>query len=74
VTTTVDPVYKSKEQYQKLLRKRVALLSLQQHLIDASNCYAVLLMRLGDTQLQAIEWYQGPALCGGRGEPVTVTY
>ena len=41
------------------MRKHVAQLSLQQHLIDASNRYAVLLMRLGDTQLQAIEWYQG---------------
>ena len=61
MTTTVDPVYKSKEQYQKLLRKHVAQLSLQQHLIDASNRYAVLLMRLGDTQLRAIEWYQGLA-------------
>ncbi len=59
MTTTVDPVYKSKEQYQKLLRKHVAQVSLQQHLIDTSNRYAVLLMRLGDTQLQAIEWYQG---------------
>lgn len=42
--TMVDPVYKSKEQYQKLLEEHVAQLSLQQQLLYASNCHAVLLI------------------------------
>ena len=42
--TTVDPVYKSKEQYQDLLREHVAQLSSQQQLLYASNRYAVLLI------------------------------
>ena len=42
--TTVDPVYKSKEQYQELLREHVAQLSSQQKLLYASNRYAVLLI------------------------------
>jgi len=42
--TKVDPVYKSKEQYQELLREHVEQLSLQQELLYASNRYAVLLI------------------------------
>ena len=42
--TKVDPVYKSKEQYQKLLEEHVAQLSSQQQLLYASNRYAVLLI------------------------------
>ena len=42
--TTVKPVYKSKEQYQKLLAEHVARLSAQQQLLYASNRHAVLLI------------------------------
>jgi len=42
--TLVDPVYKSKEQYQKLLAEHVAGLSSQQQLLYASNRHAVLLI------------------------------
>jgi PPK2 family polyphosphate:nucleotide phosphotransferase len=42
--TLVDPVYKSKEQYQELLREHVAKLSAQQQLLYASNRHAVLLI------------------------------
>ncbi len=42
--TAVDPVYKSKEHYQELLRDHVAQLSAQQQLLYASNRYAVLLI------------------------------
>jgi PPK2 family polyphosphate:nucleotide phosphotransferase len=42
--TKVDPVYKSKEQYEELLREHVAQLSAQQELLYASNRYAVLLI------------------------------
>jgi PPK2 family polyphosphate:nucleotide phosphotransferase len=42
--TLVDPVYKSKEQYQGLLREHVAQLSLQQQLLYASNRHAVLII------------------------------
>jgi len=42
--TKIDPVYKSKEQYQELLAKHVAKLSSQQQLLYASNRYAVLLI------------------------------
>jgi PPK2 family polyphosphate:nucleotide phosphotransferase len=42
--TKVDPVYKSKEQYQKLLEEHVAQLSLQQQLLYASNRHAILLI------------------------------
>jgi PPK2 family polyphosphate:nucleotide phosphotransferase len=42
--TLVDPVYKSKDQYQKILREHVAQLSLQQQLLYASNSHAVLLI------------------------------
>lgn len=42
--TIVDPVYKSKEQYQDLLSEHVAQLSSQQQLLYASNRYAVLLI------------------------------
>ena len=42
--TKVDPVYKSKEQYKKLLEDHVAQLSSQQQLLYASNRYAVLLI------------------------------
>ena len=42
--TKVDPVYKSKEEYQELLRGHVAQLSSQQQLLYASNRYAVLLI------------------------------
>jgi polyphosphate kinase 2 (PPK2 family) len=40
--TKVDPVYKSKEQYQKFLEEHVAQLSFQQQLLYASNRHAVL--------------------------------
>jgi polyphosphate kinase 2 (PPK2 family) len=42
--TKVDPVYKSKEEYQELLRGHVGQLSSQQQLLYASNRYAVLLI------------------------------
>jgi PPK2 family polyphosphate:nucleotide phosphotransferase len=42
--TIVDPVYKSKEQYQELLEEHVAQLSSQQQLLYASNSHAVLLI------------------------------
>jgi len=42
--TNVDPVYKSKKQYQELLSKHVTQLSSQQRLLYASNRYAVLLI------------------------------
>jgi len=42
--TKVDPVYKSKEQYKKLLEEHVAHLSSQQELLYASDRYAVLLI------------------------------
>ena len=42
--TTVDRVYKSNRQYQKLLEDHVSQLSSQQQLLYASNRYAVLLI------------------------------
>ena len=42
--TKVDPVYKSKEQYEKLLKEHVERLSSQQQLLYASNRYAILLI------------------------------
>jgi PPK2 family polyphosphate:nucleotide phosphotransferase len=42
--TRVDPVYKSKEQYKKLLEEHVARLSSQQQLLYASDRHAVLLI------------------------------
>ena len=42
--TKVDPMHKSKEQYQKLLEEHVGQLSLQQQLLYASNRHAVLLI------------------------------
>ena len=42
--TIVDPVYKSKEQYQELLTDHVTRLSSQQQLLYASNRYAILLV------------------------------
>jgi PPK2 family polyphosphate:nucleotide phosphotransferase len=42
--TKVDPVYKSKEQYQELLAEHVAKLNSQQQLLYASNRYAILLI------------------------------
>jgi PPK2 family polyphosphate:nucleotide phosphotransferase len=42
--TSVEPVYKSKEQYLKLLGEHVAELSSQQQLLYASNRHAVLLI------------------------------
>ena len=42
--TIVKPVYKSKEQYKKLLEEHVAQLSSQQQLLYASNRHAVLLI------------------------------
>jgi len=42
--TNEEPVYKSKEQYHKLLGEHVAKLSAQQQLLYASNNYAVLLI------------------------------
>jgi PPK2 family polyphosphate:nucleotide phosphotransferase len=42
--TRVDPIYKTNEQYQKLLSKHVEALSKQQELLYASDSYAVLLI------------------------------
>lgn len=42
--TLIDPVYKSKKQYQKLLSEHITKLSSQQELLYASNQYAVLLI------------------------------
>jgi len=42
--TIVDPVYKSKEQYQALLAEHVGRLSRQQQLLYASNSHALLLI------------------------------
>jgi PPK2 family polyphosphate:nucleotide phosphotransferase len=42
--TMIDPVYKSKEQYQELLTDHVTRLSSQQQLLYASNRYAILLV------------------------------
>ena len=42
--TIVKPVYRSKEQYEELLREHVAQLSSQQQLLYASNRHAVLLI------------------------------
>jgi polyphosphate kinase 2 (PPK2 family) len=42
--TIVDPVYKSKEQYQELLTDHVTRLSSRQQLLYASNHYAILLV------------------------------
>ncbi|MGH8372846.1 MAG: ADP-polyphosphate phosphotransferase [Gammaproteobacteria bacterium] len=42
--TTVQPVYKSKKQYQKLLAEHVAQLSAQQQLLYASNRHAILVI------------------------------
>src|ERR1017187_1835856 len=42
--TTVKPVYKSKEQYHKLLGEHVAQLSAQQQLLYASTRYANLMI------------------------------
>jgi PPK2 family polyphosphate:nucleotide phosphotransferase len=44
--TNVEPVYKSKEHYQKLLEQHVSQLSALQQLLYASNRYAVLLIFL----------------------------
>ena len=45
--TLVDPVYKSTEQYQELLRAHVEELSAQQQLLYSTNRYAVLLIFQG---------------------------
>jgi polyphosphate kinase 2 (PPK2 family) len=42
--TKVDPVYKSKHQYKKMLEEHIAQLSTQQQLQYASNRYAILLI------------------------------
>ena len=42
--TSIDPVYKSKTQYQELLAHHVAQLSSQQQLLYASNRHAILLI------------------------------
>ena len=42
--TSVEPVYKSKEQYQELLADHVTRLSAQQQLLYASNRHAILLI------------------------------
>ncbi len=42
--TKVDPVYRSKDQYKKLLNEHVERLSSQQQLLYASNRYAILLI------------------------------
>jgi PPK2 family polyphosphate:nucleotide phosphotransferase len=42
--TLVEPVYKTSEEYQDLLRKHIKALSAQQELLYASNRYAILLI------------------------------
>jgi len=42
--TTVKPIYKSKDQYKKLLEKHIEQLSAQQQLLYADNRYAILLI------------------------------
>ena len=42
--TKAEPVYKSKEQYQELLKEHVSQLSARQQLLYASNRYAILLI------------------------------
>jgi polyphosphate kinase 2 (PPK2 family) len=42
--TKIDPVYKSKHQYKKLLDKHVEKLSAQQQLLYADNRHAILLI------------------------------
>lgn len=42
--TDVEPLYKSKKNYKKKLKKQVAKLSKQQHLLYASNKYSLLLI------------------------------
>jgi PPK2 family polyphosphate:nucleotide phosphotransferase len=42
--TKVEPVYKSKDQYQELLKEHVSQLSARQQLLYASNRYAILLI------------------------------
>jgi len=42
--TIIDPIYKSKKQYKKLLEEHVAQLSAQQQLLYSSNRYALLLI------------------------------
>ena len=45
--TRVEPVYESKEDYQKHLERHVAQLSALQHLLYATNRYAILLIFQG---------------------------
>jgi polyphosphate kinase 2 (PPK2 family) len=45
--TKIDPVYKSKDQYQQLLNEHITHLSSLQQLLYASNRYAVLLIFQG---------------------------
>ena len=45
--TNMEPVYKSKEHYKKLLEEHVGQLGSLQQLLYASNCYAVLLIFQG---------------------------
>jgi PPK2 family polyphosphate:nucleotide phosphotransferase len=42
--TAIDPIYKSKKQYKKLLDEHVAQLSAQQQILYSSNRYALLLI------------------------------
>ena len=42
--TKIDPVYRSKDQYEKLLKAHIEQLSSQQELLYASNRYAVLII------------------------------
>lgn len=42
--TKIEPVYQSKDQYQKYLEEHIAQLSAQQQLLYATNRYAVLLI------------------------------
>ena len=45
--TVVDPIYKTKDHYEEILKKHVAELSSQQRLLYATNRYAVLLIFQG---------------------------
>src|SRR5438105_13616428 len=46
-TTRVDPYYRSKKQYKKILREHITEMSALQNLLYASNSYAVLIIFQG---------------------------
>ena len=58
--TNVEPVYKSKQHYQKLLGEHITQLSALQELLYASNRYAVLLI------FQAVLGFAGHPVVGNK--------